>query len=382
MAAYSNGYALPTGMNSKGDVKLLQEYLSNAGYTIEGGATGDWNASTDAAYKQYLADAGVEGAATDNPDIAMVEGAPEAYNTVGLVKAYQRINGLEETGKWDAATATKYNQNMAATTMNDELRRYYEEALANYDLPSVNKEELRKEIETYLRPAYDQAIQNRKKATEENRALTDVDAYSRGMGSSTWVTDAKNRMSTSEASDVANMESDYAAALSQALLNQLNTNKAQELTAKNNAYNIALQLYQMAQNAKATAAASGGYSGGGGGGYGGGGYSSGGSSSGRSSSDGSSSSSSDWPNMDEKYDQYYSLEKAANPGDHAAAVHAASMALSQIQSNAEKKAAAAGDTAKQQYYATWEPGGSAKLTVQRPITATEKYNKALAGGYA
>lgn len=357
MAIYASGYTLPSGLDSNSDIKLLQQYLNNAGYQIDTGATGNWDASTDAAWKKYLEAAGVEGAATENPDIAKVEGAPDAYNTVGLVKAYQRTYGLDETGVWDDATKAKYNENRSLSVMNDELRKYYEDTLAGYNLPTVDKEALQSEIAKYLRPAYDQAIANRKKATEENRALTDIDAYSRGMGASTWVTDAKNRMSGEEASDVSNMESNYAAALTQALLEQLNTNKAQELTAKNNAYTMALQLYNLAQAQRQGQTSSASY--GGGGGYGGGGYSysSGGSSSSGSSRSSSSSSSSGntWPSMEAVHSAVTKSAAKSNPKDSVAARGSAARDLVTAQASLAKQAAASGDRKTAQYYSHWRP---------------------------
>lgn len=294
MANYSKGYTPPSGLNSAADVRLLQQYLKNAGYQIGAGPTGVWDAGTNGAYQKYLAAAkGALPAGTDkkppeasNPDLAAVAGAPEAYNTVGLVKAYQRMYGLDETGAWDEATKAKYNENRKLAVMNDELKRYYEDTLAGYDLPTTDKTALQKEIAGYLRPAYDQAIAERKKATAQNQAAVDVDAYSRGMGPSTWVTDAKARQMDSEADDVTNMENNYAASLTQALLEQLNANKTQELTAKNNAYTMALKLYELAQAQRAAMAPQSSYSGGGGGG---GGYSySSGSSSGSYSGSGKS----------------------------------------------------------------------------------------------
>ena len=95
-----------------------------------------------------------------------------------------------------------------------------------YNMPS--QDQLAAQIASYLRPKYDQAIANRQQQTVQNRAATDVDAASRGMGSSTWVTDVKNKAASAESSDIANLESNYGAQLSESLLNQYNqmlTNK-------------------------------------------------------------------------------------------------------------------------------------------------------------
>lgn len=91
----------------------------------------------------------------------------------------------------------------------------------SYTVPE--QEALAAQIAAYLRPQYDSAIASRRTQTTQNRAALDVDAASRGMGASTWVTDAKTRQLTSEAADVAALESGYGAALAQqvqALYNQ------------------------------------------------------------------------------------------------------------------------------------------------------------------
>ena len=144
--------------------------------------------------------------------------------------------------------------------------------LSGYNLPTTDKDEIKSYVESYLRTAYDQSIENRRKQTEADRAMIDLDAYSRGMGGSTWVTDAKQRLQDAEADDIAKMEANYQAGLNEAVLNQYNQAVAQGLAAQNNAYDLAKDLYSLGQNAKAGVGSMAG-SGSGGGGGGGGGYS-------------------------------------------------------------------------------------------------------------
>lgn len=80
-----------------------------------------------------------------------------------------------------------------------------------YDAKS--EEEIRATVAAWLRPSYDQAIFNRKEQTLTNKANLDADAIARGMGTSTYVTDVKNRQQNAESSDIATMESDYGATL-------------------------------------------------------------------------------------------------------------------------------------------------------------------------
>lgn len=92
-------------------------------------------------------------------------------------------------------------------------------------------EGLSDQISKYLRSYYDKSINARKAQTVQNNAAIDVDAASRGMTNSTWLTDAKNRQYMSEASDIAGLESDYASKLAENTYNQYNTYLANKLQA-------------------------------------------------------------------------------------------------------------------------------------------------------
>lgn len=81
-----------------------------------------------------------------------------------------------------------------------------------------------------LRPEYEAAIKNRNKTAAKNRAAIDADAAARGMGTSTWVTDVKNRQNDAAASDIANIEGDYISTLYGNLLNRLGTQEQNKLS--------------------------------------------------------------------------------------------------------------------------------------------------------
>ena len=85
------------------------------------------------------------------------------------------------------------------------------------------------QIQAALRPGYDSAIAQRQKATMTNKAEIDADAAARGMGASTWVTDVKDRQSGYEADDIATMEGQYNAAVSNALMNSMQNERANQL---------------------------------------------------------------------------------------------------------------------------------------------------------
>ena len=190
------------------------------------------------------------------------------YKTEQAIKDYQLSRGIEDTGVWDDATKLAYRGDLAAQGSVNDWSDLAKMVLSGYKLPTTDKDEIRSYVESYLRSAYDQSIEDRRRQTEKNRAMIDLDAYSRGMGGSTWVTDAKQRLQDAEADDIAKMEANYQAGLNEAVLNQYNQAVAQGLAAQNNAYDLAKDLYSLGQNARAgvgAVASSGG--GGGGGGY-------------------------------------------------------------------------------------------------------------------
>lgn len=199
-----------------------------------------------------------------------------AYDTFGALpfknaqalRDYQLSRGIKETGEWDNATKLAYRQDMAAKGAYSDVNELAALILQQYNTPTTNMDEITASVEAYMRNAYDQSVADRKKQTEEQRAMIDLDAYSRGLGSSTWVTDAKQRLADAEADDIARMEANYQAGLSEAVLNQYNTAVAQGLAAQDNAYALAAQLYNLGQNAKSSVGSGSlGGSGGGGGGY-------------------------------------------------------------------------------------------------------------------
>lgn len=132
---------------------------------------------------------------------------------------------------------------------------------------------LKSALQRVIRPSYDKSIQSRQQATRANRAAIDADAASRGIGASTWVTDAKNRLATNEARDIANINDDYNSALYSALMGRLaeqdqlgmaaqQANLSARQGALGNALSGAQYLYGLDQ---ANAARGGGGGGGGGG---------------------------------------------------------------------------------------------------------------------
>lgn len=121
-------------------------------------------------------------------------------------------------------------------------------------MPEQSLQSITDQLAEVYRPQYEKAILQRYGATKQQKAAIDVDAASRGMGTSTWVTDAKNRLMNAEAADISGLESDYASQLAGDALQQYNNylaNKQQldqynqqlALALEGQAYNRAMDQY-------------------------------------------------------------------------------------------------------------------------------------------
>ena len=95
---------------------------------------------------------------------------------------------------------------------------------------------LKANLEAAMRPGYDQSIAALDRARREGNAEIDVDAASRGMGDSTWVTDAKLRNLRNTENNIADLNANYNATLYNNLLNAMQNRDANAL---NNAWNWA-----------------------------------------------------------------------------------------------------------------------------------------------
>ena len=84
------------------------------------------------------------------------------------------------------------------------------------------------EVASYLDPYLQNAIRDRRDKTSEYRAIADADAWSRGMGGSTFLSDQKNQLAKAEARDIMAARNEFLANVGQqafsALQNQYNRN--------------------------------------------------------------------------------------------------------------------------------------------------------------
>lgn len=89
--------------------------------------------------------------------------------------------------------------------------------------------QLRDNLEAAYRAGYEKSVDSRREATRRNNAAIDADAASRGMGASTWVTDAKMRQADSEASDLAGLAAQKDSTIAQQLAAALSDQEANRL---------------------------------------------------------------------------------------------------------------------------------------------------------
>lgn len=164
------GYSLPEGVSTQEDVMNLQEQLRSAGANIA--VDGVWGADTQAAYDSF----------------GDSLGSSELPSTPSL---------------------TVYP--------NAEFQKIYEQI---YNSMGTD-DSIRDSIEAALRPQYDRAIADLQEQRLAQNAAIDVDAASRGMGNSTWVTDAKLQRLKALSANIANLEGDYASQLSSAVYSAL-----------------------------------------------------------------------------------------------------------------------------------------------------------------
>lgn len=154
------------------------------------------------------------------------EGIQDAAGVAALQRQLNAIGAdLAVDGVWGPKTQAAYQAVTGTNTQGavpGEYRAYLEELQAMLAPPAATAsgtdEAYLQQLQAALRPAYDAAIDRRRRQTDENRAMIDVDAAGRGMGASTWVIDAKDRQEQYEAQDIAALEAQYGAAYAGAVL--------------------------------------------------------------------------------------------------------------------------------------------------------------------
>ena len=166
----------------------------------------------------------------------------------------------------------KYYGNEAFETIYEKTRKDYAPQLISYT--PLDEQTLVERISAVLRPVYDKAIAAIFQRNRHADAELDADAISRGMGSSTFVTDVKRRQDAAAADDVNDLEAEYGAKLSDQLYKAMEGerdrllevekfNAQQKSLALEQAFSAARVLYDAYLAARAAQSATGGGSGGG-----------------------------------------------------------------------------------------------------------------------
>ena len=131
---------------------------------------------------------------------------------------FDRLNRNKPNRQASTRTGTAGGASHAAAPDIPSFESLFSEMLAHYmpetvEFTPLSEDVLRDTIRNWLRPAYEQAIEARRDQTQRYNAELDADAWSRGMGQSTYLTDVKERQYRGEARDVDALESDYASTL-------------------------------------------------------------------------------------------------------------------------------------------------------------------------
>ena len=111
------------------------------------------------------------------------------------------------------------------------------------DMALPTLDELYNQLASFLRPSVDAAIAGRQRYGETVMAELDADAYSRGMGSSSYLSSMKNREYDDIANDIAAMESNYNSTLAEYLYNASNelANIQAQFAAMNRQHELEMQ---------------------------------------------------------------------------------------------------------------------------------------------
>lgn len=165
------------------------------------------NASAEAELtRPTLPKRGAAGTVQQNSNINGSGTAPKAENNSAPT------NGTNPHGATDGTGADEPNSFEDYYTRLIEALHGYGIALT---LPTL--EELYGQLEQFLRPAIDSAIENRRQNSAATLAELDADAYSRGMGGSTYLSGIKQREYDAAAADIAMLEANYDAQLAKYL---------------------------------------------------------------------------------------------------------------------------------------------------------------------
>ena len=162
---------------------------------------------------------------------------PDGVNSGDAVREWQKRLGVKVDGIWGRETQSAYDKYMSAQGSKSGC----------FDWDAAG-ERIRGQLEEILRPAVDAAIKRRKESTEAQKAEIDADAASRGMESSTYVTDVKAKANSAEQDDVESYETGYNQTLAQTLQKMLDEAYDDYTAEKARQESLALEREKMRQS--------------------------------------------------------------------------------------------------------------------------------------
>lgn len=201
--------------------------------------------------------------------------------------------------------------------------------------------QLRDNLEASYKAGYDQSVASRQQAARQNRAAIDADAASRGMGASTWVTDAKNRQTDNLNRDLTTLAANRNATIAQQLAAALADQEANKLAVDqfnaqqragllSSALSTSASMYDRWENEEKA---------------------------GRRGGRSRASAGGVWPDMDEEARAITSsaLSGASNANARANARSTAATATVERQKQLAQAAAKSGNAEMAKYYSHWRP---------------------------
>ena len=123
-----------------------------------------------------------------------------------------------------------YYGNEAFETIFEKTKREHAPQLVNYT--PLDEKTLAERISAVLRPVCERAISAIFRGNRRQDAELDADAISRGMGSSTFVTDVKRRQDNAAADDARELESEYGAELADQLYKAMEGERSRQFEAE------------------------------------------------------------------------------------------------------------------------------------------------------
>lgn len=131
------------------------------------------------------------------------------------VKRYQRMLGVTVDGIWGKNTQRAYESYLKNSESSGKAGTF-----DDFDWDAAS-DAVTEQLTKALRPSADSAIKNRRESLKTARAEIDVDAASRGMESSSFVSSMKEREIQEAESDIADIEESYRSTLASNLYSAL-----------------------------------------------------------------------------------------------------------------------------------------------------------------